>query len=288
MKVGIIGAGKLGYSLAIALSKSENYMISGIYTTSDESQQMLCKELDINLKNSLETTINESDLMFITVPDSIIETIAENVSQLSSDIIENKYFLHCSGSKTSESLRKIENKGGITASLHPIQTFSDRKTAWTGLSNIYFGFEGDQRALNICSGIVACLNSEMICVSKEKKPLYHAAACVLSNYMVTLVYAGSEIFKYAGIEAQTGIKAMKPLMERTLQNILKTTPVDALTGPISRGDWEVVKLHLEGLEKNSKELAEIYKTLGNKTTKLAIEKKTVSEIQIEKLNEILG
>jgi predicted short-subunit dehydrogenase-like oxidoreductase (DUF2520 family) len=37
--------------------------------------------------------------------------------------------------------------------------------------------------------IVGALNGRMLSIKKEDKPLYHAAACIMSNYMVTIAHA---------------------------------------------------------------------------------------------------
>jgi predicted short-subunit dehydrogenase-like oxidoreductase (DUF2520 family) len=286
MKIGIIGAGKLGSSWAIALSKLKGFKISGVFSKSTENQQSLCDFLNICYENTLSAVVDNSELIFITVPDSKIESIAEQISILPIKF-DKKYFIHCSGAKTSDILCKIEEFGGITATLHPIQTFSDRETGWTGLNKIYFGFEGKQSAENICIQIVTALNSEMITISKKNKPLYHAAACVLSNYISTLAYIGSDLFEMAEIDPQIGIKAFQPLMKRTLENIFEKSPLESLTGPISRGDWEVVKGHIHEIETNSKDLSIIYKTLGLKTLEIALIKNNLSDYNEEKMRELL-
>jgi predicted short-subunit dehydrogenase-like oxidoreductase (DUF2520 family) len=287
LKVGIIGAGKLGCSIAIGLQNS-GFEITGVCSKSQESHKYLADRLNISVDNSLAKTVKDSEVVFITVPDGEIEKVALQISSMVPDTdIYRKTFFHCSGALTSDVLSQIAKQGGYTGSFHPIQTFADRESGWGGLQNIYFGFEGDREAENCATIIVNAFNGNIISVKKENKPLYHAAACILSNYMVTLSFAAGELFENIGIDPVVGIRAFKPLIDKTLDNISRLGIKGALTGPISRGDSGVIGEHLKALEEKKPDLINIYKALGNKTVELAIEKGSITTENAEKLYSIL-
>ena len=287
MRVCVIGAGKVGCALAIAMNRLD-FTISGIYSRSHDSFGSLCRVLDCSLKNSLSLAVANSNVILIAVPDVAIGGVAaEIVSQVKPEDIVGKVFLHLSGAETSEVLEPIARNGGYTGSLHPVQTFADRENGWKGLPNIYFSFEGCNEARDRAEKIVKAFSGNMICIKKEYKALYHAAACMLSNYTVALSYVAGNLLNMAGIDFETGVRALKPLLENTIKNIDYFGSLNALTGPISRGDCGVVAGHMEAISEKSPDTLEIYKLLGRVAVDMALKKGSINSEQSERMYNIL-
>lgn len=287
MRIGIIGAGRVGCSLSFALS--ERGLPSGMYSRNPVSAEFAAQIPCCSVFDNLTRLVESSDTVFITVPDSSIRAVASSIAQ-SCGVrgLSGKVFLHCSGALSSEVLECIRNAGGKTGSLHPIQTFPDRKTSRENMFGIYFGFEGSIEAEAASKEIVDLLDGIILKVDEGTKSLYHAAACVLSNYMVTLSHIAARMLECAGIERETGIKAFAPLMQSTLGNINKLGSAEALTGPISRGDSGTISAHLEALERQLPDELELYKSLGRATVVLALEKGTINEEVALELRLLFG
>jgi len=238
--------------------------------------------------------IEKSEVLLITVPDSEISPVAYEISKIAYESgrgFKGKVFLHTSGAATSEEMAPIKDKGGFTGSLHPAQTFPDRENSWKSMFNIYFGYEGSEEAKKYASDIVKSLNGKMLMLTAESKPLYHAAACVISNYTVTLSHVAGTLLEAAGIEREIGMKAFAPLLNATVANIIDSGSVNALTGPVSRGDAETVLDHLNAMEAklyNKESTIELYKLLGKETIKLALEKGTIDDEKAEELMMTFG
>ncbi len=288
MKVGIIGAGRLGCAIAIAL-KNVGYEITGIASRSDRSVELLSARIGKSLGNGIVQTVKDSQVIFLTVPDGLITDIAAQIAALcGKTVLEGKAFFHCSGALTSDSLDELGSSGAATGSLHPAQTFADRQNGWKGLYNICFGFEGTAAAKVIAGRIVDDLGGRMLVISKEDKAVYHAAACMLSNYIVSLSRAASVVLGSIGIDGDEGVKAFIPLMEKTICNIKELGSVKALTGPISRGDAGVVAMHVGELEKIKPEYAELYRSLGRIALDMASKREDMDERLLEQMRQILG
>ena len=88
-------------------------------------------------------------------------------------------------------------------------------------------------------------------IDPGQKPLYHAASCVMSNYLVGLIEAGLELYQLAGISRTDALAAAGKLLQGTLENISRYGIPGALTGPIQRGDVATVRRHIEALERIS-------------------------------------
>ncbi len=287
MKIGIIGAGRVGSALAIGLAR-EKFPIEGIYNRTEEPAKVLARKIGAAFYNSLEETVRRADTVFITVPDDALEEMSSYLSErIGTEIIKGKVFLHCSGACTSDVLGSISEKGGFTGSLHPIQTFADRLEGWRGLYNIYFSFEGSHEAQKAAEIIVKAFNGRLLLLNRQAKPLYHAAACVLSNYTVVLSYMAKGLLSAAGIDAEMGIKALAPLAVKTVNNIELLGPEAALTGPVSRGDSGVIARHIEEMGKKCPEFIDVYKILGKTALEIAVKNGSVGEDNERRLRELL-
>ncbi|HEY9060160.1 MAG TPA: DUF2520 domain-containing protein [Pseudobacteroides sp.] len=275
--IGIIGTGKLGSSLAVAL-QSKGFILSGLYSIGGVSQNKLCNSLGVCVENDLKKTVARSDIIFITVPDSQIKNAAIHISQSTeADSLKNKCFFHMSGALTSDELVDL-GTGVYTGSLHPIQTFADAANDPKIFEGIYFGFEGCGEAYLAAKYLVDALNGKIINIQKANKPIYHACACIISNYTVTLSYTVEKLLRVMDVENQIGINAFLPLLKGTVANIEKFGSIMSLTGPISRGDLNVIKRHIEALNKKSGCLEnELYRVMALATADVACEKGSIDE-----------
>ncbi|AUG58169.1 Rossmann-like and DUF2520 domain-containing protein [Acetivibrio saccincola] len=288
MNVGIVGAGKVGYALALAFY-NKNINISGIYSKSSKSALELNKKISADLPNDIIKTVKRSEIVFLSVSDNSIRSVAEEIaSKVSKKYIENKVFFHLSGALTSDELKPLKDLGGHTASLHPAQTFASKEDGWKKLYNIYFGFEGCNISKEYAKTIVEGFNGTMVCIEKEDKTLYHAAACIISNYTVTLSYIASEILNGLGFGKEAAGKVFLPLIKGTVENLESRGVLDSITGPIERGDDKIIAKHIEKIKSFDKDILNIYKMLGQRTLKMVQEKGILEKEKEMKLTEVLN
>jgi predicted short-subunit dehydrogenase-like oxidoreductase (DUF2520 family) len=66
----------------------------------------------------------------------------------------------------------------------------------------------------------------------------------------------------AGIDRNTALGALGPLVRASIENSLALGPEKALTGPIERGDLETVRRHLGGLGAVPRSVGELYRFAG--------------------------
>jgi predicted short-subunit dehydrogenase-like oxidoreductase (DUF2520 family) len=286
--IGIIGTGKLGSSLAVAL-QSKGFDISGLYSIGGVSQECLCSRLGIRAQNDLRKLVVGSDIIFITVPDSQIRSVSRQISHsLDALTLKKKCFFHMSGALTSDELADLDKFGAYIGSLHPIQTFAGTANDPKIFEGIYYGFEGSCEAYTAAKYIVDILNGSIFSIDKGNKPIYHACACIISNYMVTLSYTVEKLLKIMSVENAIGINAFIPLLKGTVDNIEKFGSIKSLTGPISRGDLRVIKGHMEALDEKSGYLErELYRVMGAATADLACEKGSIDENIKLSINNLL-
>jgi len=88
------------------------------------------------------------------------------------------------------------------------------------------------------------------------------------NYLVTLEHDAQRLFVKAGLPETEALSLFLPLVRTTLENIGTQGTVDALTGPLSRGDTGTVANHLTALADDAPDVLPLYRILGLRTLEL--------------------
>jgi len=244
----------VGTALAVRLEQA-GYDCVGVHTRSRASYQRFCRHLP-KKHLALEELVPQVDALFITTQDSNIQQVAERLAELEL-AREGQLWIHCSGSLSSEVLRVREDLSVCCLSLHPLQSFASVNEALHILEGTHFGVEGEAEEEG--EQIVYDLGGIPHRLKPEGKSLYHAGAVFASNYMVILASLAVELFELAGIDGKEALDSLLPLMKGTLHNLSRVKLPQALTGPVARGDVEVIKGHLKHMPP---EIAQVYRTLG--------------------------
>jgi len=69
--------------------------------------------------------------------------------------------------------------------------------------------------------------------------------------------------------------------------VLEFGPARALTGPVARGDADVVRRHLEALDASDPRIAAIYRDLGAVTAELALALGEADPEALQRIRELL-
>lgn len=194
--------------------------------------------------------------------------------------------IHTSGVWGPEVLSRLTEQGVSCASMHPLQTVANPKQGVEKLPGSTFAVAGKGKAALWAKELVKLLDGQVLTIKPLAKPLYHAAAVVASNYIVTLIDAALLMMVKAGVSEGQGRKALEPLVLSSVQNALKRGTVEALTGPIERGDGQTVAAHLTALKALPKSVQGLYRALGQHTVQLS-RKRGLSKAQATQLEELL-
>lgn len=281
--VSIIGTGRLGTTLAVAL-EAKGYVIRSLVGRRVQSARKAAALLHsktapfdgktATLAAGKLSSIPLSDLFLISVPDDQIARVATQLSRLKID--SAPVALHTSGALSSEVLSPLRARGWSTGSLHPLISVSDRGASIEGA---FWSVEGDARAVRVAKTIVRDLGGTSFSIASAEKPLYHAAAVMTSGNVVALFDVALEMLVQSGLRRKTARRILQPLLSSTVSNLETKDPAQALTGTFARGDVETVKRHLAALKDHKlTDALELYCTLGKRSLKIAKKRTRITRL----------
>ena len=280
----IIGAGMVGTAIGYLLKKS-GYEIVAIADKSAAALRRAQSYTGGKACRKPQEVLREADCILITTPDDIILSVCKDIAR--SPLIKGKYIFHMSGAGGLDLLDPARKAGAAVASIHPLQSFSSIDNAIQNIPSSYFGITADAKAKTRAETIVLALGGKPIYISSKQKSLYHAAACVASNYLVSLLNVVESIYQSIGISEKDAKKAYLPLIYGSLKNIEFSGSIQALTGPIVRGDSGTIQKHVDAINANLPQYASLYSSLGLVTVNLARKKGTLNLRQAKKISDIL-
>ena len=262
MKVGFIGAGKVGCSLYDYFVHN-NIPVTGCYTRTQAKVSGTEKQTQKIFTTSIDKILTKSDVLFLTVPDDAISTVWEQVRTYP---IQGKFICHCSGSLGSAVLSGIEETGAYGYSIHPMFPFKSKKTAYEDLAKALFSVEGNEEHIEEIMDLLSACPNHIVRLKSGDKPKYHAAAVFASNLAVGLINQAKELLKECGFDDEAALMALKPLAVTNMNNIFEVGTCDALTGPVERHDIKTIQKHLNAIDQEKKET---YSALTKEIIKLA-------------------
>ncbi|MBN1380824.1 MAG: DUF2520 domain-containing protein [Deltaproteobacteria bacterium] len=281
----IIGLGKVGTAIGFLL-RNAGYLVLGIIDQSDSAAQKALDYTGGKICSISSLSGVNPDCIIITTVDDAIASVCETLCR-EGVIKPGVKVIHMSGAGGLDLLGCAKSKGAFVGSIHPVQSFSDIEGAIRNIPGSVFGVTVDDEIKNWSIDLVKELKGTPFFVSAEDKSLYHAAACIASNYLTALLYMVVEIYKHLGLKQDDAVKAFLPLVKGTLANIEHQGPVMALTGPIARGDIGTIKKHLDVFEKTLPDYRQIYAELGAITADVGLLKGSIDDRKADAIKKIL-
>ena len=237
--VGVLGAGRLGTALAAAL-RAAGVEVDGPAGRGE---------------------VPRAEAIVLCVPDREISDAAAAVAG------EAPFVGHTSGATALTVLSAAEQAGAAVFGLHPLQTFAGGPARFAGCGCAVSGT--GPAAMRAATAIAARLGMRPFELADDRRPAYHAAASVASNFLVTLQAAAERLAGAAGLEASEARALLAPLVRQTVENWAALGPERALTGPLARGDEATVARQRVAIRAAAPELAPLFEVLVERTRALA-------------------
>jgi len=232
----VVGVGRLGSAIAVQL-RTAGWPVT-VRTQSPSGRRQARR---LRLAEADAAAMSRADLCLLTVPDGAVEAVARSVAPL---LGRTTGLVHCAGALTLEALQPAA-AGRPTASFHPLVSVIGPETPLVGHA---VAIATRSRALAPLLGRLAhALGLRPLRVPEDGRAAYHAGAAMVASGLVSLLDAAIAAWVAAGVSEREAVAALAALMRSALAGAELRGTVAALTGPVVRGDAEVVQLHVRGL-----------------------------------------
>ena len=221
----VVGAGRAGGAFSLALASCGWDVTVAHHDTLSEHAELL----------------STAELVLLCVPDSAVGQMADAVRTDSDVLNPERVVAHCAGSLGLVVLGAHPR----VASIHPLVALADPVTGAQRLHGAWFAIAGDPAVRTV----VDALDGTPVEVDEDHRAAYHAAAGVASNHLVALLGQVQRIATTAGVP----LAAYLDLAAGSVDNVVEVGPKAALTGPVSRGDWDTVRRHLAAIDASERD-----------------------------------
>ena len=294
-RVGVIGSGAVGGSLARALADAGATIVAVTARKKAHAEALARRIPGCRAVASLAEVVAASDLILLAAPDDAITPIAATLPWRAGQRV-----VHFSGAMGARALASAAERGATVAALHPLMTFTRALAAGpidailARLRGCVWALETDDEALReALQAMVAALGGRVALLTEAARIPYHIAGVLASNYVVTLMGAASALWESFGADTALAREALLPLMRASVENLAALEPSAALSGPIARGDLGTIRAHLEWLASAAAfspemgALRDAYLALARLTIPLAEAKGTLSPAQAQVMRALL-
>jgi predicted short-subunit dehydrogenase-like oxidoreductase (DUF2520 family) len=256
----IVGAGRVGRALGRRL-RELGWKVGAVVTRNESSARRAVRFIGAGTAlSAMSRRILQSTCILIATPDASVASVAEELSRIGGEELKGHVILHTSGALDSSVLNAVRRHGAATGSMHPLQTFNGVDVP--PLEGKVFTVEGDAQAVRKARKIARAVGANPSPIEARNKPLYHAAGALAAGHTLVVVESAIQLMMSLGMKRSESMRAVLPMTKQVLQNYERLGMKAAWTGPLARGDYEVVAKHLAALQDYSPEYCKAYDALN--------------------------
>jgi predicted short-subunit dehydrogenase-like oxidoreductase (DUF2520 family) len=278
----LIGPGRLGQTLAHCWQRQGLLQIAGL-AGRDPVHTEAARAFIGGGEPATLHSLPMADFTLIATPDAAIADTALQLRRQGRDW-RGAVVFHCSGALSSDALTPLRAAGAAVASIHPLKSFADPFLAAQTFAGTWCGCEGDADALDRLAPLFDKLGGHRFSIDAAQKTLYHAAAVLACNNLVSLMDAALRSMAAAGVPHDIAWPALRPLIDGTLRNLDQLSTAAALTGPIARGDAATVARQQAATTVLDPTIGDTYRALGT----IALQLATLDEAQRNAIRQALA
>ncbi|MBL0075795.1 MAG: DUF2520 domain-containing protein [Rhodocyclaceae bacterium] len=279
--LGFIGAGRVASTLSAAWSASGESIIGAYSRSFDSSTALLARCPPARAFVSAQELVSNCDLVFVTVPDSAIEEVVNEITWRA-----GQFVVHCSAAGELALLRHAQTCGAQVGGFHPLQIFSDPDVAREHLAGSSVAIEATGELHTQLYRLAAQLKMTPLTLRAGARLRYHLAGNFAASCMLALLAEAANLWEECGFERDTALPALMPLSLGTLDSARRLGLAKAVSGPVSRGDTATLARHLELVAQRT-EGDVLYREILARLLDLAQASHRLSEKQIAALHSVI-
>lgn len=281
LRLGFIGAGRVGTGLAMSFARGGRKVVA-VASRGAASARALAKRVrGARVCKSLQEVADRADLVFLTVPDDAIETVASSVRWR-----EGVACVHCSGAADLDVLAKAAAEGALTGGFHPLRMFGEPGKSFD-LRGCTVAIAGSDALARELERLARAIGARPLRLPESGRALYHAAANFSGAFAVVLIQETVALWGRLGIADKDALRALLPLLRGTVDNVEKLGAAGALGSAVARGDLGTIRKHISALAEIPESL-ELYRLLSLRTIPLALAKGTLNPDAAKEIEALLS
>ena len=198
LRVGVIGAGRVGAVLGAALSDAGHDVVaaSGLSAAAAERAARLLPGTPLV---PADEVVAAADLVVLAVPDDTLPGLVAGLAGTGAWRAGQIAF-HTSGAHGLAVLERAARCGVLPLALHPAMTFSGAVEDADRLPGAPFGVTSRPEHRPVAETLVLEMGGEPFFVAEDDRRLYHAALVTGANHLVTLVAEAADLLRGAGVD----------------------------------------------------------------------------------------
>lgn len=247
--IGFIGAGNVCWHLVKVFAEKE--FTCRVFSRNLEKSKKEFNDLKGNVELELldeKSNFKSCDIIFITVGDSQIESVAKQYLSAYNGIV-----VHSSGATSLQVLSQFTR----FAVVYPFQTFNQGMPLTTGDFPVFIEANNESTKNELLEWLGGMF-SQVNALDSESRKKLHIAGVMANNFVNALFNAANQLVKEINLPKET----MKPLVQETMNKYFTDASAwSHQTGPAKRRDYNTIGDHVNLLRVEQPSLEEIYSTL---------------------------
>ena len=282
LRIGFIGAGRLGKALAWSLSGA-GLPVRAVASGTLANAQALAGPIPGCVTADAQSVVDRCDLVFITTPDGAIGSTTALLRWRPGMAV-----VHCSGVTEVSALDGASRDGALVGGFHPLQTFGDPLVAMAALPGSTITVEASEPLMAVLEALTQRLGCRVNRLPPGMRGRYHAAAGYTSQFINALFAEATTIWRSWGATDEDALSALMPLAQGTLASIASAGIAGGMPGPVSRGDVSSVEKHVAALSELGDGTLNFYRQLCASTVPLALARGAIDAAQALRILNALG
>lgn len=251
----IIGLGRVGQTFATVIPQSGRWRLAYAVSRSGGGVREDHAVCPIVPRIGL---LPHADAVLVCTPDNAIEEAAAELARLPW-LSAQTLVVHFSGAKTIGALNAVVKCGATIGSLHPVFAFADVAQSVRLLRGNLCALEASgAAAMAVLRDLADAAGLRAFEIPSAQKARYHAALSAASNFSVTLAAFAQDLLRPLNLPEPLARDLVCNLLRQSVDNLSRLPPVQALTGPVVRGDDSTVAAHLAALAGDERQLYRMF------------------------------
>jgi len=267
LRIVIVGPGRVGSAFGHRLSKRGCDLLGFIGPPHRVEQAVLFARAGQALEGS---AVSRAHIVVFAVGDEDL-ALAVATAVRAGPPRSCSLWLHTSGRHDLTVFDPAADHGIRRGSLHPVAPFADAASGLRAMAGAPAVIDGDPRSLRLLRRLCELLSLVPVPWAGADRAAYHAGCALAANGLTALYGLCQDVFATAGgFAAEERRRLVDALMEAALRGCSERGAVAALSGPVRRGDADVLKAHIQSLARLLPEALPAYRALMQRALELAV------------------